>query len=772
MHDPFIRESPGDAPAQKKRRLPGACDACKRKKIKCDSAMKPDGHCSNCIQYGQVCTHGEPIKKRGPKSSYVTELEDRVRNLESMLAELNPSAFTNEEQKSPSSSASPSSQGADFHEQYITRTDSIVDLGSSGSAHVSLAQPATGGGSPAQDFDHNALTEHLKRMKLTGKRFFGHSSAFAMAKNAMEMRADYTGEARHASISNHSQYWQLQPWEELSRIESTPKYEYPPQDLLDSLVTIWFTEFHTYTPIFHRASFEDEIRNGLHLVNPKFGALVLLVCACASKSSEDPRVLVDGETSWLSAGWKYYSQTQIVKNTVFDAPDILDLQFCVLATMYSLSTSAPQTSWTMSGLGLRFMIEIGCHRRQTTGKTVMFEDEMCRRLFWTLLEYERVICLFLGRPSYIRDEDFDVEPCTECDDEYWEIGPNGELSFHQPPDRRARMVFFNQKTKVLEILGTVMRSLYAVKKPTFFGLNEVEKDQRIVSDLDSALNNWADSVPDYLRWDPNSQQYRSESACLYCIYYLTQIALHRPFIHTHSPLSFSSLAICTNAARASSHIIDQEGAVGSVYQITTTACFTSGVILSMNIWSSKRSGLNLNTQKDLQDINRCLSILKSRSAIWNTSGRMWSMLSTISAFADTVPSSDTPSRKRARDDNDTSTESSKPLSCNAVYHPYVTPSSLQQTSDVQTGNVNALSLEVPRSFDYADPLGNASDIDGMDLNQFSMDAIDIWSSAPESFVWQDWNAYLTEAGMAMPLREDPMTQRTDVPGHNSQFSNT
>ncbi|KAF9265789.1 hypothetical protein L218DRAFT_118935 [Marasmius fiardii PR-910] len=43
-------------------RLQGACDHCRRRKIKCDSAKMPDGRCSNCIASNLVCPHTIPAK--------------------------------------------------------------------------------------------------------------------------------------------------------------------------------------------------------------------------------------------------------------------------------------------------------------------------------------------------------------------------------------------------------------------------------------------------------------------------------------------------------------------------------------------------------------------------------------------------------------------------------------------------------------------------------------------------------------------------------------
>lgn len=83
-----------------------------------------------------------------------------------------------------------------------------------------------------------------------------------------------------------------------------------------------------------------------------------------------------------------------------------------------------------------------------------------------------------------------------------------------------------------------------------------------MAELDSALNKWIDAVPDHLRWDPHKEAntpFFTQSCVLYASYYQLQILIHRPFIplpRRPSVLSFPSLAICTNAARSCSHVLD------------------------------------------------------------------------------------------------------------------------------------------------------------------------------------------------------------------------
>ncbi len=90
---------------------------------------------------------------------------------------------------------------------------------------------------------------------------------------------------------------------------------------------------------------------------------------------------------------------------------------------------------------------------------------------------------------------FDLELPTDCDDEYWIIAPNGEVTFQQPSDKPSNIVFFIQHLKLIEILAFVLRTIYSIKKSrVMLGLTGKDWEQKLVRDLDSALNSWTDQV--------------------------------------------------------------------------------------------------------------------------------------------------------------------------------------------------------------------------------------------------------------------------------------
>jgi len=164
-------------------------------------------------------------------------------------------------------------------------------------------------------------------------------------------------------------------------------------------------------------------------------------------------------------------------------------------------------------------------------------------------------------------------------------------------------------------------------------------------------------MPDHLRWDPNREdvQFFNQSAFLHASYYHLQILIHRPFIPSPrkaSPLSFPSLAICTNAARSCSHVVDiQRRRTGLPLPQLQAAVFSAGIVLLLNIWGGKRSGLSTDATKEMEDVHKCMQVLKTAEKRWHPNGRLWDVICELASAGDfPLPQPSPPaSNKRERD---------------------------------------------------------------------------------------------------------------------------
>jgi hypothetical protein len=177
----------------------------------------------------------------------------------------------------------------------------------------------------------------------------------------------------------------------------------------------------------------------------------------------------------------------------------------------------------------------------------------------------------------IPQSSYDVDYPIECDDEYWETDDPSQ-AFQQPPGKPCSVTAFVLNIKLCETLGFALRTLYSTKKSqALSGLIGNNWESRIVSELDSAMSKWRDKVPHFrkyyirdffqygfatniyaVRWDPQRQDPVAfhQSVSIHATYYYVQIMIHRPFLSKRSPLSFQSLAMCTNAARSCAHMLE------------------------------------------------------------------------------------------------------------------------------------------------------------------------------------------------------------------------
>ncbi|KAF8910428.1 fungal-specific transcription factor domain-containing protein [Gymnopilus junonius] len=676
-------EEPNDGEASsglfqtmKKRRIQRACDICRRKKS--DGVQMPGNRCSNCISYDFDCTYVEAAKRRGPPKGYVESIENRMDKLEKVLRQLCPDESVFKELNSLIDKWNP--------EQPIPKSITSVvhdKLGCTnalpGVAATDVVTSAIRGMAdskplpridPAEDDDETnlRLAESLRRMTLdpTEYRFFGKSSGAMLIRTALELKGKYTGDALDLTtqlppiINRRKVFWTLRPWEKIAETIPTQKFEFPEDDVALHCVDLYFTNINLYLPLLHRPSFEKSINDGLHLTNNGFAHVYLLVCALGARYSEDPRVLLDGIDSWHSAGWKWFDQVQMVKRSIMGPPTLYDIQRYCLSVQFLQGSSAPQSCWTLVGIGIRLAQDVGAHRRKVNNHTMTAEDEMWKRAFWVLVCMDRMVSSSLGRPCAIQDEEFDLDLPVDCDDEYWD-NDSPELRFKQPVDKPSLLSAFILYIKLHQILAFSLRTIYSINKSkALMGLVGPKWEQHIVAELDSALNKWVDSVPDHLRWDPNREDVRffNQSATLYAAYYHVQILVHRPFIPSPSkpsPLSFPSLAICTNAARSCTHVVDiQQKRCPSDLAIpqmqVCMSVFTSGIVLLLSIWGGKRSGLSMDPSREMMDVYKCMHILKSSEDRWHSAGRLWDIMYELAYVGDLpLPQPSPPGNKRERD---------------------------------------------------------------------------------------------------------------------------
>ncbi|KAJ7741173.1 fungal-specific transcription factor domain-containing protein [Mycena maculata] len=623
MADP---QEDNTAPGTKRRRLRGSCDKCKQRKIRCDSSEMPGNRCSNCIAFSSECTHSLKSVAKIIPTPPGQDVSEAHKSAQAHVAAIVvratgyiPAADLRQVLTDVARYA------RDLENQLATRPS--PPSGSATSSPSSLHRTIE------EKEETGILSERFDRFRMDSDadRYFGKSSNFELINTAMELKDGFV-QAYDLPILppvRRPEFW-MSPWEHM-HLASEPVFPplvFPEPDLLETLVSLFFTKVNIVLCLLHRPTFEQSLASGRHLTNHQFGFSVLALCAVAAKYSDDPRVVLEGTNSQLSSGWKYFRQLLPLQKPLMRPCTLYEAQTLCLCVFYLQGSSAPDACWTIGGASVRFAQEVGVHRKNRFDNKI--EAEQWKRVFWILVCIDTLASSFCGRPRATSSSDYDLDYPIECDDEYWETD-DPAMAFKQPPGKPSVVSYTIAYLKLIEILGMAQQTIYLVNRKD----KSEEWTRDVVAELDSALNAWIDVVPPHLRWDPHIENplFATQSAVLYACYYHVQIQVHRIFIAPPPAiarargtsclsLNYPSLAICANSARVCSHVMGIASRRGFLCNPhILNAIFDACIILLLNVWGGRNVGLAVDPQKCLEGVETCRTIFRAYESRWQIAGR-------------------------------------------------------------------------------------------------------------------------------------------------------
>ncbi|KAI0596958.1 fungal-specific transcription factor domain-containing protein [Biscogniauxia sp. FL1348] len=196
----------------------------------------------------------------------------------------------------------------------------------------------------------------------------------------------------------------------------------PPRDQADACMDAYFRHVHPNFILFHRGAFQRA-----------YGALWRSREATASTTAGGLDARADvGEVS-VSAGWLCCLYMMLVFGSRSLPQDGTSLAFqrrwfaevdrlpplstsslpnvCayMLLSLYHHNANDRTSAWTFHGAACRLAVAQGMHREKVARS---FGDptheNLRRRIWWTVYQYEQFLCCSLGRPSAIDDREMDV----------------------------------------------------------------------------------------------------------------------------------------------------------------------------------------------------------------------------------------------------------------------------------------------------------------------------------------------------------------------------
>ncbi|KAJ7743681.1 fungal-specific transcription factor domain-containing protein [Mycena maculata] len=728
----------GNSPARTKKGRP--CHMCRQRRKRCDGGTP----CGHCIQHEFNCTYQQPATKSA--SRHLDSSEDRHPTGDSAesfpshrkgagIVEMLTQAIRGLKEPIPA----PHSDDLGFTE--------VAD----GFESLSLGNPG----------DHG---------------FQGKSSQAMLIKAAVDLKAG------HKSFDSSRGSLLVKPWSVRPWVEASPRctYVFPEDDLLQSLISLYFDNVNTFFPVLHKPTFEKAFSTNTHLRDDGFAGTLLLVCALGARYSEDARVHLSTVTECGTAGWKWFDQVHLAGHPLSGQPTLYDLQCYCLAVQFLDRTSGARACWTLVGFALRLGEDIGAHRSKSRGRMLTSEEELLKRTFWALILLDSQISGALGRTIAIQSPEFDLEMPIRCDDGYWEPS-DGNPAFHHHPGTPSLVDFFICQINLNRILSFTQKILYGTSRGnTKISEDDQAWEEKLVMELDSALNTWFNSMPEHLRWDPtcSNSVFFDQSAALFCSYCQVQIMIHRPFIpairRSPNPTNFPSLTICNNAARACTRVAEtqQRRRPNNPLIFGQTAVFTAGIVLLLNIWGSNREGRAQNA--DLADVRRCMAILHAQRERWPSVGPLCDTLAQL-LKVDHAP---TPRRPPEEYEPSPFVMSGPTAQETSSQHGISTLNNTSYPQNPQLSRTWTPATAEEHAWAILDePLGEAPArapqvLDGTDApiaarpdySQYSevpflarnvgdassyTDTTALWSSAPTGFEVSDWDSYLSSIGDIM-----------------------
>ncbi|OZJ04007.1 hypothetical protein BZG36_03625 [Bifiguratus adelaidae] len=413
-------------------------------------------------------------------------------------------------------------------------------------------------------------------------RYFGKSSGFYM----LQQKSHFPSSGRKYEAENDIEPGVVNP------------LELPPLDLSEALINAYFEHFHPQLPILRPEFFLPN--QGRPAKQPP---LLLLNTVYALGARVCNQSLFDTNCKMPGAGnGMFFRRAKMFLDDDYDMLRITTVQALILLAIHEHGCARNSRGWHYAGMAFRMAQDLGLNRNSEN---------------WDIDLDERDIDIPLPKPTdYLKN-----------------------------PDGEAVLLHFLQCIGLAEIVGQVLRKLYAPCKVAF----NPPAISSILSSLDHALYMWRENLPPPLRLPEDLTQIEKQNlplpistVMLHMEYYTITILLHRPFIpkadkrDTSAPAILSpSLSICTSTANGILElalITKRRKQVRCLHHLATYSLFTACIIFINN--ASNDSARQSYYSKI--NIKRNLEVLDDMRATWPVALRMSSILGDLADLRELI----------------------------------------------------------------------------------------------------------------------------------------
>ncbi|KAK0529793.1 Gypsy retrotransposon integrase-like protein 1 [Tilletia horrida] len=492
---------------KKRRRVVVACDTCRRKKIRCKGLPNDSHTCDNCATYGYKCAFTFSVKDNDGR-----------------------------EGSGAASAGAGKGRTRGRYEILEAKIDSLLSIIRNLDPEIAMQWESgeLGAGAGA----------------LTGVKKFGE----AKPEPNTPVQPPTQAEASSSTLPSSSG---AEGTGGRGDDNSDPtwfnRYQLPEPQAVASLLSTYFSTFHPLMPIVHRRSLERDLAFGRAEHDTAFRGLVFTLLAIASRlgtsAGEKQRLseLSEAERKTeleeLEKRSDYYAAGSRMYHQVY-AASLINVQVLLLTATFMHSSIGAGTAWTVLGVGIRILLDIGLHSERAYAGFSPFEQELRRRVFWGAYILDSIFAANMGRPPTLRLEECAVKlPLDVSEDALFEAEKGGPIDLTQPKGDQGSSANvtsgFIHLAKLNVIVGDVLRTLYFARVDPSYYLKEdgerpwikqptlVEADLgRLLQDLDE----WAAEMPAHLKGQNVEAIFKLQAGILTCGVHDVRLYIMKPFL--------------------------------------------------------------------------------------------------------------------------------------------------------------------------------------------------------------------------------------------------